>query len=380
MSKEWESFSEVGIDVPSTESAAMISSQEQGDFGDDTSALLPGAPDSKPKNQLPSVFSLEFYRRCWDVTTNEVRLRVKSACYPRGDFISGLHGKPDLYGPFWVSVTLCFSTAICGNLANFIQNQGNPEYKYTPEFERVTSAASAIFGYAFIFPFFISLVLYYSKIMCGFSTVELLTSYGYSLSIFIPISFAWMIPFEFIRWTLVIIGAVISGSVVCLPIWQGLKVMSNKKIAYAILTIAVAANVALAVGFKMYFFNAPLQSHDGTPINSSQPSLADQVIAEQKDMAPVEPVEPEAPVEPEIPPQAEAQVSEDVEKVDESEPEEVHEETAEDHPERDEAQAEEVVEVPAESVQAEEAVPEKPVAEVPEEKAVSEEEQKAKGV
>ena len=151
----------------------------------------------------------------------------------------GLHGKPDLYGPFWVSVTLCFSTAICGNLANFIQNQGNPEYKYTPEFERVTSAASAIFGYAFIFPFFISckffvyiynrkwgtisVVLYYSKIMCGFSTVELLTSYGYSLSIFIPISFAWMIPFEFIRWTLVIIGAVISGSVVCLPIWQGLK-------------------------------------------------------------------------------------------------------------------------------------------------------------
>merc|ERR1712136_304947 len=127
----------------------------------------------------------------------------------------------------------------------------------------------------------------------------------------------------------------------------GLKeVMSNKKIAYAILTIAVAANVALAVGFKMYFFNAPLQSHDGTPINSSQPSLADQVIAEQKDMAPVEPVEPEAPEEPEIPPQAEAQVSEDVEKVDESEPEEVHEETAEDRPERDEAQAEVAEEVP----------------------------------
>ena len=42
---------------------------------------------------------------------------------------------------------------------------------------------------------------------------------------------------------------------------QSSKVMSNKKIAYAILTIAVAANVALAVGFKMYFFNAPLQRY-----------------------------------------------------------------------------------------------------------------------
>ena len=46
------------------------------------------------------------------------------------DFISGLHGKPDLYGPFWVAVTLCFSTAICGNLANFIQKQGSPDYRY----------------------------------------------------------------------------------------------------------------------------------------------------------------------------------------------------------------------------------------------------------
>merc|ERR1711892_1424174 len=144
----------------------------------DNAPLLPGGGETKPKD-MPSFFSLEFYRKCWDVTTNEVRLRVKSACYPRGDFISSLHGKPDLYGPFWVSVTLCFSTAICGNLANFIQNQGDPLCKYTPEFERVTSAASAIFGYAFVFPFFISVVLYYSKIMCGFSTVELLTSYGY---------------------------------------------------------------------------------------------------------------------------------------------------------------------------------------------------------
>ena len=91
---------------------------------------------------MPTIFSLEFYRRCWDVTTNEVRLRVKSAVYPKQDFISGLHGKPDLYGPFWVAVTLCFSTAICGNLSNFIQNRGNPSFKYTPEFERVTSAAS----------------------------------------------------------------------------------------------------------------------------------------------------------------------------------------------------------------------------------------------
>jgi len=80
------------------------------------------------------------------------------------DFISALHGKPNLYGPFWVAVTLCFSTTICGSLANFLQNQGNPKYQYTPEFERVTSAASAIFGYAFIFPFLISVKGFFGEI------------------------------------------------------------------------------------------------------------------------------------------------------------------------------------------------------------------------
>lgn len=29
---------------------------------------------------------------------------------------------PDLYGPFWISVTLIFSIAIFGNLAHYVQN------------------------------------------------------------------------------------------------------------------------------------------------------------------------------------------------------------------------------------------------------------------
>lgn len=31
---------------------------------------------------------------------------------------------PDLYGPFWICVTLIFSIAIFGNFAHYIQNSG----------------------------------------------------------------------------------------------------------------------------------------------------------------------------------------------------------------------------------------------------------------
>ena len=41
-----------------------------------------------------------------------------------------------------------------------------------------------------------------------------------------------------------------------------MQVVANKKQAYIILVLAVAANVALAVGFKMYFFEAPLVSQE----------------------------------------------------------------------------------------------------------------------
>ena len=35
--------------------------------------------------------------------------------------------RPDLYGPFWVCVTLVFSIAISGNFADFLQKSVDPE-------------------------------------------------------------------------------------------------------------------------------------------------------------------------------------------------------------------------------------------------------------
>jgi len=129
--------------------------------------------------------------------------------------------------------------------------------------------------------------MYYSKIMSGFSAVELLTAYGYSLSIFIPISFFWIIPVEFIRWLLVIFASVVSGAVVGLPIYNGLKAVTNKQKAYAVLALAIVANLSLSVGFKMYFFEAPLINN---PVAPSIP------VADIKPVVPENPVEEMAPI------------------------------------------------------------------------------------
>jgi len=36
-------------------------------------------------------------------------------------FKSKIRTKPDLYGPFWICVTLIFSIAISGNIASYLQ-------------------------------------------------------------------------------------------------------------------------------------------------------------------------------------------------------------------------------------------------------------------
>ena len=69
------------------------------------------------------------------------------------------------------------------------------------------------------------------------------------------------------------------------------KVVADKKHAYIILILAICANIALAVGFKMYFFESPLINVDGSAALTTPPALP--VVPELPED--VQPVAPEAP-------------------------------------------------------------------------------------
>ena len=48
------------------------------------------------------------------------------ACMPtlNSSYLDKLKPVPDLYGPLWVCITLIFSTAISGNMADFFSSLG----------------------------------------------------------------------------------------------------------------------------------------------------------------------------------------------------------------------------------------------------------------
>lgn len=49
--------------------------------------------------------------------------------------------------------------------------------------------------------------------------IEILCIYGYSLSIFIPVSVLWLIHVSWIQWTLVLVAILLSGSVLVFTFW-----------------------------------------------------------------------------------------------------------------------------------------------------------------
>lgn len=69
---------------------------------------------------------------------------------------------PDLYGPFWITVTLIFTIGISGNLANFLHHDHNSAYHWKYNFHLVSYAATCIIFYVCLLPMVIWGVLKWS--------------------------------------------------------------------------------------------------------------------------------------------------------------------------------------------------------------------------
>ncbi|BHF77365.1 Yip1 member 1 [Sparganum proliferum] len=79
------------------------------------------APASQP--QRVSIFHLDFYKSYFDVDTNQVLKRLCSSVWPFSkecSLYNSLQPTPDLYGPFWITVTLIFSVAFAGSIREYI--------------------------------------------------------------------------------------------------------------------------------------------------------------------------------------------------------------------------------------------------------------------
>ncbi|XP_017095187.2 protein YIPF1 [Drosophila bipectinata] len=238
-----------------------------------------------------SFLTIEYYQQFFNVDTYMVLERIVNSMIPKraaGNYLRMNIGEnPDLYGPFWITVTLIFSIAISGNIASYLQ-QANDKYTWHYNFHLVSYAATCIFLYANILPAILWALFKYSlKPVDASDAVEtdsasytpsllsLMCIYGYSLAIYIPVSILWVINISVLQWLLVITAALLSGTVLIAVLTPALR---NSQFSLFLIIGILSAHFVLAAGFLLYFFHSPEPkvegSHGYLPIPSAPPAAA----------------------------------------------------------------------------------------------------------
>ncbi|EFO88952.1 hypothetical protein CRE_06677 [Caenorhabditis remanei] len=240
-----------------------------GNIGDRNNLVGSGASSSAPSGGVfddsqsststrkGNLFSFEYYQQFFDVETDQVIKRLLNSVVPthRNYIQDFLQPIPDLWGPFWVSVTLVFAIGIFGNLAQFIENDG-AKGTYGSDFRMVTSASTLIFLYVVIVPLLLYGLLWNRRSELLHPYVDLVCLYGYSLAIFIPVTFLWIIDIGWFRWALIFMSVGLSGTVLARAIWPAVQNDVNKMVAFGTIITVVVLHFLLAFTFKVYFFDS----------------------------------------------------------------------------------------------------------------------------
>ncbi|XP_026064374.1 protein YIPF1-like [Carassius auratus] len=262
----------------SSPGAAASSGEVRLDLSDDEDKQQESSELLGGEKQTGGFWTFEYYQSFFNVDTMQVLDRIKGSVMPlpgRNFVKHHIRNNPDLYGPFWICVTLVFSVAISGDLYTFLIKMGDPEFHYRPQFNKVSIAAVTVFLYAWLVPLgvwgFLTWRQSVERHISGYTFLETVCVYGYSLFIYIPTSILWTIPVYWFEWLLMAIALVISGSVLVMTFWPAVR-DDTRLTAFATMAVIVSLHALLAVGFKLYFFETPKST--GSPHSGQQTTPA----------------------------------------------------------------------------------------------------------
>lgn len=239
----------------------------------DTDRLIDNENDGKKE----SPFSFAFYTKLFDVDTDLILSRLKWAVCPMPTTSSfakkNIRAKPDLYGPFWVCVTLVFSIAISGNVASYFQYKIDPTSTSTHwhyDFHKVSLTSAIVFLYWTMVPTGVFAALWSGMpkdAPAKPSLMELICIFGYSMVPFVPTSLLWLVQISIVQWAFVLLSFLLSGGVLVLAIWPIVQEFSQGKTkGYTLIALILALHFILACGFMLCFFHVPNSTSATNPV------------------------------------------------------------------------------------------------------------------
>jgi len=215
--------------------------------------------DDKPAiTKVVRIWHMEYYKEWFDMTTDLAIFRLKQALFPfKNEAFYPTNGeKPDLYCPFWITATLTVLIPATSNSARYESTKGSKENWGSDAIELMTTS-SILAGFSIVAPLVLYLLLLNSTNPKEF--VEVLSIYGYSLTVYLPAVALLRIPSNAFRWILLLFSAGLSASFLIRNLWLtsltgwSSPIKGNGRIT-CLLVIHVAP-ILLSLVIKIYYFS-----------------------------------------------------------------------------------------------------------------------------
>lgn len=190
----------------------------------------------------------KIFKKYFQLTSQDFLLRLLNSFIPfNNKFQNLIKAKPDLYGPIWIYSSLILIISATGSLTRTLQ--GNNNKNFFQEF--VPIAGVVIYGVGFGLPLLITFLM---KIFgTNLSFVSVICTYGYSFSIFLPISIVCVIQINTLQWVALIYAVFSSTSLLVVNYYRQMGDFSKSK-KLIIITIVLLFQFGLLLFFKLYFF------------------------------------------------------------------------------------------------------------------------------
>ena len=237
---------QISVDIPSASDSLPGSSS--------TSSLnaSSSSPSSASATYAP-FYSLNYYKPYFDITTDVLFSRMLRAVNPVSTTLYTDDANPDLYGPFWITSTLCLLVAVCSNLATYIDehyidvpfhNPGEEVATWQYDFDKLSVAVSVFYSLITWVP----LVYFFLLTRAGQpkGLIELICVQGYSFSVLLAVCLLMLIPNSVWQWVVVAVGAVVQCWFVVKNVWTDRSVAAVMPVATGI----AAIQVGLALLFR----------------------------------------------------------------------------------------------------------------------------------
>jgi hypothetical protein len=203
-------------------------------------------------------FKVRYWQRFFNVTTKEIMRRVLLAMMPFTSTPIFPTGKPDLYGPFWIYVTLWVLIAVWGHFSSYIdfiylEKHGDDDV-HEAELEKVGKAWSMMTFYVFIIPLIIhGLFFWFGSGSPGYQRV--IGVYGYSFTIFIPAVILLMVPIEYLRYAILAVAAFVSLLFISKEMMDAGKKYLEPSTIKGITLMWAALHIGFCAMLKLYYFD-----------------------------------------------------------------------------------------------------------------------------